>query len=275
MTTQDDDSFNQYFIFLFKDIFGNDIFSVLSKNTCITTEEIEEIFYNILSYIRKKSSYNLLIRSDSLILENDANKINDNFIIPLANIRKLGEYDFSYHSFVNKMYSVLRDNYCFQGVGFISCRRIGEYDCEYVYGIELVPSEFFVLLRDFILNFFDIKDIGRTRYHAKSLQAKYRRYHKLLKEQSEKKPVLDKHQRPPEIYKWRRYILNRDDNKCMRCGSETRLEAHHIYGYKENEDYRFDVNNGITLCHECHKEYHKRYGIKNINPYDLILFLTT
>lgn len=63
MTAQQDDSFNQYFISLLQDIFGKNISSLLSDKQTITTEEIEEIFYNILSYIVKNSSYNLLICS--------------------------------------------------------------------------------------------------------------------------------------------------------------------------------------------------------------------
>lgn len=272
MTAQQDDPFNQYFVSLLQDIFGKDILSLLSNRKFITTEEIEEIFYNILSYITKNSSYNLLICSH--FLNSNDTPPNDNFIIPLANIKDYISYDFSYYFFVDKIYKILRENCCFERVGFVSCKHIGEYDCEYIYGIELIPSDFFVLLREFILSFYDMEDTGRVKHNAKTLQTKYRRYQKLLEEQSKKKEIVNKHQRPSEIHKWRRHILKRDDNKCMRCGSTERLEAHHIYGYKENEDYRFDVNNGITLCHECHKEYHSRYGLLNINPYDLILFLT-
>ena len=29
---------------------------------------------------------------------------------------------------------------------------------------------------------------------------------------------------------------------------------HHIKRYADNEELRTDVNNGITLCYECHKK---------------------
>jgi len=53
----------------------------------------------------------------------------------------------------------------------------------------------------------------------------------------------------------RQYVLYRDSFKCQHCGSKNKLEVHHIiYRSQGGTD---DVNNLITLCHECHQEVHK------------------
>lgn len=50
----------------------------------------------------------------------------------------------------------------------------------------------------------------------------------------------------------RKRIFQRDGNVCCKCGSKTRLEAHHItpvvYGGTDDDE------NLITLCHSCHRD---------------------
>lgn len=57
--------------------------------------------------------------------------------------------------------------------------------------------------------------------------------------------------------KWRQSVLKRDGYKCAICGSKKNLEAHHIKPFAHFENYRLDINNGITLCRKCHKQVHK------------------
>lgn len=60
-----------------------------------------------------------------------------------------------------------------------------------------------------------------------------------------------------QYIKWRKDILERDNYKCKLCGKtkdETILNVHHIIRYADNEELRTDINNGISLCHECHKK---------------------
>lgn len=69
-----------------------------------------------------------------------------------------------------------------------------------------------------------------------------------------------------EYKEWRNLVFIRDDYTCQCCGKKgVKLNAHHKFNFSTNEDLRFDVNNGITLCEDCHKEFHSIYGIKNNN----------
>lgn len=64
-----------------------------------------------------------------------------------------------------------------------------------------------------------------------------------------------------EYKSWRNAVFTRDFYKCVKCGSKNNLEAHHV---KEQCNYpalRFDINNGLTLCHTCHKKT-DNYGVK-------------
>jgi hypothetical protein len=53
---------------------------------------------------------------------------------------------------------------------------------------------------------------------------------------------------------WMLCVKNRDHWKCKINNSECngQLEAHHILGWKSYPELRFDINNGITLCHKHH-----------------------
>ena len=58
-------------------------------------------------------------------------------------------------------------------------------------------------------------------------------------------------------------VYKRDNYTCQCCGiagNGHNLNAHHIYSYSKYKDLRTDINNGITLCEDCHKEFHKEYG---------------
>ena len=63
---------------------------------------------------------------------------------------------------------------------------------------------------------------------------------------------------------WRNKVYTRDDYTCQCCGQKGgRLNAHHLNGFNWDIKHRTDVNNGVVLCEDCHKEYHKIYGKGN------------
>jgi len=59
------------------------------------------------------------------------------------------------------------------------------------------------------------------------------------------------------VYKdWRLKVYKRDRFTCQmpRCKSKKRLQAHHIQKWSSAAILRYDINNGITLCRECHNK---------------------
>lgn len=54
---------------------------------------------------------------------------------------------------------------------------------------------------------------------------------------------------------WRSAVFQRDEWLCQTCRlrENNKLHAHHIKSWIDYPELRFDVNNGVTLCENCHK----------------------
>lgn len=66
-------------------------------------------------------------------------------------------------------------------------------------------------------------------------------------------PVHRKIRNSIEYAEWRKKIFERDDYTCVLCLSRGGIiHADHIKEFSEYPDLRFDINNGRTLCKECH-----------------------
>ena len=73
---------------------------------------------------------------------------------------------------------------------------------------------------------------------------------------------------------WRTFIFIKDKRICQKCSQKGyKLRAHHIFSWATHPKLRFDKNNGITLCEDCHKKFHKLYGKTNNNPQQLQKYL--
>ena len=61
--------------------------------------------------------------------------------------------------------------------------------------------------------------------------------------------------RSPEFYQWRKAVLERDNHACQDCGTTEMVDAHHIRAILDYPDGVFEVENGITMCGNCHKRH--------------------
>ena len=86
--------------------------------------------------------------------------------------------------------------------------------------------------------------------------------------------------------KWGNEVFKRDNYTCKKCKNRGgKLVAHHIIPLQYIKEYFninnieaakkcemfYDISNGVTLCEDCHKEYHKKItgGIKNYGRQNL------
>lgn len=56
------------------------------------------------------------------------------------------------------------------------------------------------------------------------------------------------------VRRWRSKVWKRDNYKCRIADNNCngKIEAHHILSWRDFVELRYDVNNGITLCHAHH-----------------------
>lgn len=60
---------------------------------------------------------------------------------------------------------------------------------------------------------------------------------------------------------WANLIKDRDKYTCQICNQHGgKLKAHHLNGWNAFPEQRFDLDNGVTLCNDCHKDFHSQYG---------------
>jgi hypothetical protein len=55
------------------------------------------------------------------------------------------------------------------------------------------------------------------------------------------------------LTEWSKKVKDRDNWICRFCGSTERLQAHHILSIVQYPNLIFDLDNGVTLCFDCHR----------------------
>lgn len=73
--------------------------------------------------------------------------------------------------------------------------------------------------------------------------------------------------RSPRYKDWRRRVCNRDNWKCKIANKDCkgRLEVHHILSFTKFPELKYEINNGIALCHAHHPQ--KRSEEVKLSPY--------
>ena len=116
------------------------------------------------------------------------------------------------------------------------------------------------------------------KYHSKETRIKMSETHKGDKAPNWKGGITAENdiiRAGVEYRLWREAVFARDNWICQKTGIKGgKLRCHHIQNFSDNEDLRFAIDNGITLSEKAHKEFHRRYGIKNNNQQQLNEFLS-
>lgn len=77
-----------------------------------------------------------------------------------------------------------------------------------------------------------------------------------------------------EMVLWREAVFARDNWTCQKTGVKGgRLQAHHVQNFSQFPELRFAIDNGITLSQKAHRDFHKKYGVKNNNKEQILKFI--
>ena len=92
---------------------------------------------------------------------------------------------------------------------------------------------------------------GKNHYNWKIDRTKLKRYNDDTKDR-----------RCYAYVNWRKQVWERDNFKCKISNSDCigKIQAHHILSWKEYPELRYNLNNGITLCHA----HHPRKRVKEV-----------
>lgn len=93
-------------------------------------------------------------------------------------------------------------------------------------------------------------------------------HHAYIKDRSK----LAKRRHSAENTHWRLAVLKRDGYLCQCCYEYGETHVHHLKSFARFPELRFDVDNGVTMCEPCHKEFHRVYGIKRFTSDDYYEF---
>lgn len=106
---------------------------------------------------------------------------------------------------------------------------------------------------------------GEGKYCSKKCRKEYENlYHPYRKNEIK---VIQDYRHTPEYKAWRKSIYMRDYYTCQLCGDKTsgNKEAHHLLPKSLYPLLIYDIQNGITLCKECHKLVHNKSKTKKLS----------
>jgi len=105
----------------------------------------------------------------------------------------------------------------------------------------------------------------KTRFCSRECGWKGQRYLR-GKEHPNHNPDARSRTRPYRQHAWATAVISRDGGVCRHCGATgIELHAHHVESYIDAPAKRWDIENGLTLCHECHWNEHAALDANAVN----------
>lgn len=89
----------------------------------------------------------------------------------------------------------------------------------------------------------------------KRLNISKENHYRWIKNREELIKNVEKHERNnKEYYHWRMLVWMRDSFKCKinNVDCNGKIQVHHILAWRSYPELRYELNNGITLCHAHH-----------------------
>ena len=76
---------------------------------------------------------------------------------------------------------------------------------------------------------------------------------------------------------WARKVKERANFTCQCCQKRTpgKLVSHHLNSWGSHPEQRYDLENGVCLCHSCHWIFHRKYGAGNNTREQYLEFLAS
>ena len=59
------------------------------------------------------------------------------------------------------------------------------------------------------------------------------------------------------LFYWAREVRMQYNYHCVYCNTSRHLSAHHIFPKSKYKGLKYNLNNGILMCKECHIELHQ------------------
>ena len=71
----------------------------------------------------------------------------------------------------------------------------------------------------------------------------------------------------PDYKQWKDRVKDRDGNACRKCRYDKNLQVHHIKPFKKYPEFALVLDNGITLCGNCHSRLKGKEETKNLRGF--------
>ena len=71
----------------------------------------------------------------------------------------------------------------------------------------------------------------------------------------------------PEYNRWKNAVKRRDGSACRKCGFESNLHIHHIKPCAKYPEFAIELDNGLTLCGNCHSLLKGKEETENLHHF--------